>query len=151
MPDTETKDLKAAVLELVDDLPGALEAWPAAEGDDDVTELTLKRTAARELHAPEEVAIHLEEIVAGERDARHVGALRLLVAGAVPSGPPVGKELGVHERLEDLLQLRTIDRATLRIEERLRPDLREHGLAFAVRAFMIQMRTIGVGGGFPRA
>ena len=101
-------------LELVDDLPGALEAWSAAEGDDDVTELALKRTAARELHAPEEVAIHFEEIVAGERDARHVGALRLLIAGAVPSGPPVGQELGpgrlrladedrLHEALEGLL------------------------------------------------
>ena len=65
-------------------------------------------------------------------------------------GFPVGQELGVHECVEDFLQLDTCRRATLSVEEGLHADLSERGLALAVDPLVVEMRAVGVGRCFPR-
>ncbi len=81
-------------LELGNHLGTGLEPRAAAEGDDDVTELALKRAAARELEAAEGVPVHLQQVEPGHRHPSHVGLLGLLIAKVVPSGLPIGQEPG---------------------------------------------------------
>ena len=57
-----------------------LDPRAAAEGDDDVAKLALKRAAARELQAAEGVVLHLEQVEPRRRHLGHVGLLDLLVA-----------------------------------------------------------------------
>src|SRR5206468_278064 len=77
---------------LGDDLLTRLEARAAAEGDDDVAELALERTAARKLHAAEEIMAHLEQVEPRRRHAGHVGLFFLLVAALVGPLLPVLKK-----------------------------------------------------------
>ena len=53
----------AHVVQFGDELVRVLHARPTAEDHDDVAELALKRTSARELQRPGRVAIDLEQIV----------------------------------------------------------------------------------------
>src|SRR5207244_3935371 len=86
--------LGAESLQLGKDLRAGLQAWAAAKGDDDVAKLALKRTAARELHAAEQIMVHVEQIEARRRHLRHVGLGRLLIAAALPAALPIAEKLG---------------------------------------------------------
>src|SRR5262245_51190395 len=63
----------AQCLELSDHLLGAFDAWPPAEGDDDVAELALERAPARELEASKCIVAHLEQVEPRCGNAQHVG------------------------------------------------------------------------------
>ena len=81
----------AHFIEFFDDLLGPLGARTAAEGDDDIAELALKRTAAGELQRPGSITIDLEQVVARLGDVAHVRRIRLLIER--PVGAPFGEAL----------------------------------------------------------
>ena len=69
--------LRQKCFEFAEDLLARFQSWPAAERDDDVAELALKRTAAGKLNAAEQVMAHFEQIVARYGHRRHVGFSQL--------------------------------------------------------------------------
>ena len=71
----------AEIVELGNQLLGALHARLAAIDDDDVAELALEWAPARILHGGRRVAVDFQEVEARPGDRRHVGRLLLLVAG----------------------------------------------------------------------
>ena len=80
------------LIQLGDHLGRRLQPGAAAEGDDDVAELALKRTAPGELDAAEEILRHVEQVVPRHGHPRHVGSLRLFVAGLDRAALPVAQE-----------------------------------------------------------
>ena len=70
-----------------------LDPRAAAERDDDVAELALKRAAARKLQAAEAVVLHLEQVEPRRGHLAHVGLFELLVAILMQPVLPFRQEL----------------------------------------------------------
>ena len=77
-------------LQLGTELRRGLGPRPAAKHDNDIAELTLKRTAPRELDRDDRILLDLEEIKAGNGGGGHIG---LLVAGVDSLIGPLGQIL----------------------------------------------------------
>ena len=81
-------------LELGDHLRARLDARAAAEGDDDVAKLALKRAAARKLQAAEGIVLHLEQVEPRRRHLGHVGLFDLLIPELMQPLPPLLEKPG---------------------------------------------------------
>ena len=76
-----------------DHLRTRLQPRLASKRHDDVAELALKRTAAAELNAAEQIVLGLQQVVPRHRHLRHVGSLELLVPALMPPLGPLFEEL----------------------------------------------------------
>lgn len=79
-------------LELGDHLAGRLRAWDPSIERDDVAELALERTAARELNREVQVEMYLQQVVAGYGREAHVWLRRFSIDAISHAGLEVRRE-----------------------------------------------------------